>query len=42
MNKDAIINRIAYFTGESRKEVLEVLRKAGFLHDPKDIPDKPK
>jgi hypothetical protein len=43
MNKDMIINRISQFTGSSRKEVIEVLRKAGFLKGSSkefDIKDK--
>jgi hypothetical protein len=31
MNKDAIINRIAYQTGCSRKEVLDTLKAFGML-----------
>lgn len=31
MNKDALINKIAYTTGCSRKEVLDTLRQLGVL-----------
>ena len=34
MNNDAVINRIAYATGCSRKEVLSTLKKLGILKQP--------